>query len=359
MGCFCFRKPRGAVAAIEDGSLKPLEGREVTVMLLGVDNAGKTTIFQALQGDFTHTTPTWGFNNQRFAYRGVHVNLYDVGGGRRIRGIWRRYLPEVHAAIWVVDASDAGRLDDARDAITAALADKHLQGKPFLLLANKQDVEGAAAASEVEARLGVSDALDTTNTPYRAVACSARTEEHDARDGAATVSKEVDDGVAWLISRVASNHAALCERVERDAEAQRQEEMRLREERRKRIEERRQEAAREEAEAEAEAKRCGVGAEVEGHVQGEGEKDEGGNDGVVSSKDGKEDTTLAGDTNGAASQAASRAESEASGDGALPAGKPGPGLASEGSGSTGRPSRSQVAPTAPLSSGKAQSVAAA
>ena len=50
---------------------------------------------------FTETTdgitPTIGFSNSSFSLHRFHVSLFDVGGGARIRAIWKNYYAEVRS----------------------------------------------------------------------------------------------------------------------------------------------------------------------------------------------------------------------------------------------------------------------
>jgi ADP-ribosylation factor-like protein 13B len=61
------------------------------------------------------------------------VTLYDVGGGARIRGIWRNYYADVHGIIYVIDSSQADRLAEARQELKSVLMDERIQGKPCLV----------------------------------------------------------------------------------------------------------------------------------------------------------------------------------------------------------------------------------
>lgn len=87
------------------------------------------------------------------------MTLYDLGGGRNIRAIWPEYLPEVHGVIYVVDAADPGRFAEAREVLHQTAAQPALDGKPLLVLANKQD-QPAACGHEALAL-----ALDLCNLP--------------------------------------------------------------------------------------------------------------------------------------------------------------------------------------------------
>ena len=77
--------------------------------------------------------PTLGFSRLEVRRRGWTVELYDVGGGRGIRGIWRNYLAESHGLAFVVDAADLARADECRDTLHALLADPRVAGKPVLM----------------------------------------------------------------------------------------------------------------------------------------------------------------------------------------------------------------------------------
>ncbi len=58
--------------------------------MVGLDNAGKTTILYKLQlGEVQHTIPTIGFNVETVELRNFKLNVWDVGGQEKIRQLWR------------------------------------------------------------------------------------------------------------------------------------------------------------------------------------------------------------------------------------------------------------------------------
>lgn len=77
--------------------------------------------------------PTLGFSRLEARRRGWRLELYDVGGGRTIRGIWPNYLAECHALVYVVDASAPERAEECRSTLHALLRDHRVAGKPVLL----------------------------------------------------------------------------------------------------------------------------------------------------------------------------------------------------------------------------------
>lgn len=63
------------------------------ILLLGLDNAGKTTLLKHLANeDINHITPTQGFNIKSVQSTGFKLNVWDIGGQRKIRPYWRNYF---------------------------------------------------------------------------------------------------------------------------------------------------------------------------------------------------------------------------------------------------------------------------
>ena len=109
--------------------------RQLKVLLLGLDAAGKSTLLQRLRhGDDAPATsmPTIGHDVERFEHAEAVYTLYDVGGQRQLRGQWERYFAledlwgsaaeRVSGIIFVVDAADASRLAGAAQAAERAAA---------------------------------------------------------------------------------------------------------------------------------------------------------------------------------------------------------------------------------------------
>ncbi len=58
--------------------------------------------------------PTIGMNLARLFYQGMQVIMWDLGGQLKMRSLWERYYDEAHAIVFLVDATDVGRLEEAR-----------------------------------------------------------------------------------------------------------------------------------------------------------------------------------------------------------------------------------------------------
>ena len=55
--------------------------REMRILMVGLDAAGKTTILYKLKlGEVVNTIPTIGFNVETVEYKNISFNVWDVGG---------------------------------------------------------------------------------------------------------------------------------------------------------------------------------------------------------------------------------------------------------------------------------------
>ncbi|EGE85762.1 hypothetical protein RJZ56_000241 [Blastomyces dermatitidis] len=173
---------------------------EYSVLLLGLDNAGKTTLLNQIKALFLptdsnnttpqplsgKTVPTVGQNVATIPLPDMYLKIWDIGGQISMRGLWQSYYSSCHAIIFVVDSADVGedadvsrlastgckgggpnasssakgpsgaitepmsaidprgefgRLDECREVLESVLQNSETVGVPILVLANKQDRE--------------------------------------------------------------------------------------------------------------------------------------------------------------------------------------------------------------------------
>ena len=113
------RPPQGLLTILKKQKQKE---REVRLLMLGLDNAGKTTVVKKFNGqDIDLIPPTLGFNIETLEYRGFKLNIWDVGGQTSLRSYWRNYFEQTDGLIWVVDSADRARLHDCRAELEALL----------------------------------------------------------------------------------------------------------------------------------------------------------------------------------------------------------------------------------------------
>ncbi|WEJ97139.1 hypothetical protein PSN45_004687 [Yamadazyma tenuis] len=129
---------------------KIFKNREMRILMLGLDNAGKTTILYKLKlGKTSQTVPTVGFNVETVKQKNVSFAVWDCGGQERIRPLWRHYFTGTDALIYVVDSSDLDRLEESKKELLRVISDKELSECLLIVLANKQDVGNAIKPKEL------------------------------------------------------------------------------------------------------------------------------------------------------------------------------------------------------------------
>ena len=164
---------------------------EYSILLLGLDNAGKTTLLSSIRSLYlphhpaasSKTVPTVGQNVSTIDLPDMYLKIWDVGGQHALRNLWTHYYSSCHAIVFVIDSSDLGdgdlsalhvdssssnpidknnnnnaksigttpgdrdedtlmgRLAECKLVLESVLASSSTVGVPILVLANKQDRE--------------------------------------------------------------------------------------------------------------------------------------------------------------------------------------------------------------------------
>lgn len=159
--------------------LRATSKEEYSILLLGLDNAGKTTLLEQIKAKFAshdapyephlNTVPTVGQNVSLIDLPDLYLRIWDVGGQHSLRGLWQSYYSSAHAIVFVVDSTDIGdgdiglisaessdpaatakatatsehegRLGECKLVLEDVLQHSETSGIPVLVLANKQDRE--------------------------------------------------------------------------------------------------------------------------------------------------------------------------------------------------------------------------
>ena len=130
--------------------------RQMRILMVGLDAAGKTTILYKLKlGEIVTTIPTIGFNVETVEYRNISFTVWDVGGQDKIRPLWRHYYQNTQGLIYVVDSSDAERVSEAQEELHKMLQEDELRDAIVLVFANKQDLPNALSVTELTSKLGL------------------------------------------------------------------------------------------------------------------------------------------------------------------------------------------------------------
>jgi len=119
------------------------------IIILGIQNAGKTTILYRLSiGQLVKTTPTIGSNVEEISYNNVKLQAWDLGGQESTRSIWNVYYVNTDAIIYVIDTHDE-TYDDSKTQFYKLLSNETLKNAVILIYANKQDLPGAKNVAEI------------------------------------------------------------------------------------------------------------------------------------------------------------------------------------------------------------------
>ncbi|XP_075951073.1 ADP-ribosylation factor-like protein 13B isoform X2 [Anarhichas minor] len=217
--------------------------RKVTLVMVGLDNAGKTATVRGIQGDNPQdVAPTVGFSKVDLKQGKFEVTIFDLGGGKRIRGIWKNYYSESHGVVFVVDSSDVQRIQETRETMAEVLQHPRIAGKPVLVLANKQDQEGALAEADIIENLSLEKLVNENKCLCQIEPCSA------VLGYGKKVDKSIKKGLKWLLNNIAKDYEAITERVQKDTAEQRAEEDQDKKERAARVRQIREERDRQERE---------------------------------------------------------------------------------------------------------------
>ncbi|KAG9273006.1 ADP-ribosylation factor 5 [Astyanax mexicanus] len=130
--------------------------KQMRILMVGLDAAGKTTILYKLKlGEIVTTIPTIGFNVETVEYKNICFTVWDVGGQDKIRPLWRHYFQNTQGLIFVVDSNDRERVAESAEELAKMLQEDELRDAVLLVFANKQDLPNAMAVSELTDKLGL------------------------------------------------------------------------------------------------------------------------------------------------------------------------------------------------------------
>ncbi|KAL5280781.1 arf1 family protein [Megaselia abdita] len=131
--------------------------KQVRILMVGLDAAGKTTILYKLKiGEVVTTIPTIGFNVETLEYKNINFTVWDIGGQDKIRPLWRHYFQNTQGLIFVVDSSDRSRIEEASKELRNMLQEPDLEQAALLVFANKQDLPNSMVATEIVEKLRLS-----------------------------------------------------------------------------------------------------------------------------------------------------------------------------------------------------------
>ncbi|XP_074155960.1 ADP-ribosylation factor-like protein 13B isoform X2 [Sminthopsis crassicaudata] len=179
--------------------------------MVGLHNAGKTAIARVVKGESsTDVVPTMGISRIDLRHENCDVTLFDLGGGKKTRETWKYYFGESYGLIFVVDSSNLNNIQASKEAIYEIVKHPRMMGKPVLILANKQDKEGALSEECLIKELALEQLATEQKCVCQIKTCSAMTGTGKKRDA------KIICGFDWILGYIQNNYEKLKVQVERD-----------------------------------------------------------------------------------------------------------------------------------------------
>lgn len=129
------------------------QSEEREILILGLANSGKTSVLNIMKGEeeVQDTVPTIGNNVEKINRGKLSILVRDMGGSKEsIESAWKCYFDKnVSAVIYVVDSTDAKNIESSAKVFSNLLEEPQLKQAIIIVLANKQDLNGAMTMSHM------------------------------------------------------------------------------------------------------------------------------------------------------------------------------------------------------------------
>lgn len=133
--------------------------KKANTVIIGLDNAGKTTLLQLLKTNrISSHIPTTHPNKEVVTVGNITFNTFDLGGHVATRRLWKNYFINVDCIIFVVDTSDYERFPECRKELNNIISD--MENTPILVLGNKIDRPTSCSRSSLSYQLGINEKED-------------------------------------------------------------------------------------------------------------------------------------------------------------------------------------------------------
>ncbi|EEQ81910.1 hypothetical protein NCER_101480 [Vairimorpha ceranae BRL01] len=164
-----------------------------SILFLGIDNAGKTTLVRKLKHGTNETyMPTRHPSRTQIDIGNLKATVIDLGGHKAARVVWTKYFYNCDGIIFIVDVNDTARFDEVRETYNEV---RKLEKKaPIAVLMNKIDIEGKTEndvqwTEDIKARTGIYDSPGSeTEQPVNVAWVSIVQESSDALTGPLAMS---------------------------------------------------------------------------------------------------------------------------------------------------------------------------
>ena len=99
--------------------------------------------------------------------KNISFSCLPVGG--KFQFYWPNFLADVSVIVYAIDSSASERFDESKNALLQLLSEDTLKEVPLLLLACKQDAEGAKPTEDIASRFGLQELCSTRKVRIGAI----------------------------------------------------------------------------------------------------------------------------------------------------------------------------------------------
>lgn len=77
--------------------------------------------------------PTTGYEPHKLNYKSFNLTINDLGGGERVRDLWKHYMAESYGFIYALDSSNRKRIEESKKEFMNFINNPKVSGKPVLM----------------------------------------------------------------------------------------------------------------------------------------------------------------------------------------------------------------------------------
>lgn len=164
-----------------------LTNKEGTILLLGLDNAGKTTFLHKLKTNtILNSPPTERPYLSTFSFGGITFAGWDLGGHEAVRHLWEDYVVEASAVMFLIDACDTERFQEVHLELDALVSQGILSENrvPIAIMLNKCDMQDAQSSEFISKAIEYQDIVEMYNSQcFDSTKVNGDDIENNANDG--------------------------------------------------------------------------------------------------------------------------------------------------------------------------------
>jgi len=165
---------------------KLFKKKNFKILFVGVPNSGILSIIKQLRINNEKNLFN-GIIIQTIKYKECNIAIWTYKNHSRLKPAMKNIYSNVDGIIYAVDSSDRDRIEDAAEDLKKFLALDEFKNCVILVMANKQDLNGALTPVEVTEKMGMGQ-LKGRTWLVQGTSC--------------IIGKGIKEGLEWIISEI-------------------------------------------------------------------------------------------------------------------------------------------------------------